>query len=224
MATSTYLAPVSTALWTPIACHTFQRQEQGQLQGHGSGRREDHRTSGHNRRHFRGSAQRSFAARKWLSAHAAAFTSSGDRDAANDIRYLGREREREATCEKASWREGWGVCVLQTALGSVAGYGIGFHTFVVLPWVLVFCLAGAMLLWWTVPAAKQNGAIWCFFASLAQLLPVTPINKELTEFFNDPERKRLKGWQIFVFSALGVIGLALGAILIVAVSGLTQSS
>jgi cytoskeletal protein CcmA (bactofilin family) len=155
---------------------------------------------------------------------AAIFTSMGDRDAANDIRYLGRERERETTCEKA-WRgEGWGTCLLQTALGSVSGYGIGSHTFVVVPWVLLFSVAGAALLWWTVPAAKQNGAIWCFCASLAQLLPMFPINKELTEFFNDPERKRLKGWQIFLFSALGVIGLALGAILIIAVSGLTQSS
>jgi hypothetical protein len=152
---------------------------------------------------------------------AAAFTNSGDRDGANDIRYLGREREREAAC-KESWLRG--SCLLQTALGSVAGYGIGSHTFVVLPWVLVFWLAGAALLWWTVPAAKRNGAIWCFCASLAQLLPVIPINKELTAFFDDPERTRLKGWQVFVFSALGVVGLALGAILLIAVSGLTHSS
>ena len=59
---------------------------------------------------------------------------------------------------------------------------------------------------------------------LAQLLPVFPINKELSDFFNDPERKSLKGWQVFVFSALGVVGLALGAILLIAVSGLTQNS
>jgi hypothetical protein len=59
---------------------------------------------------------------------------------------------------------------------------------------------------------------------LAQLLPVITINKELTEFFNDPERTRLKGWQVFLFSALGVVGLSLGTILLVAVSGLTRSS
>jgi hypothetical protein len=151
---------------------------------------------------------------------AAVFTNAGDRDAADDIRYLRHEREREMAC-KESWL---GSCILQTALGSVAGYGVGSHTFKVIPWVLVFWLIGAALLWWTVPAAKQYGAIWCFCASLAQLLPVIQINKELTEFFNDPERTRLKGWQIFVFSALGVVGLALGAILLVAVSGLTQSS
>jgi hypothetical protein len=152
---------------------------------------------------------------------AAAFTNSGDRDAADDIRYLGRSRQRQVACEETWLR---GSCLLQTALGAVAGYGIGSHTFIVLPWVLGFWLAGAALLWWTVPAAKHKGAIWCSCASLAQLLHVIPINKELTEFFDDPERARLKGWQVFLFSALGLIGLALGTILLAAVSGLTHSS
>ena len=151
---------------------------------------------------------------------AAAFTNSGDRDAADDIRYFRREREREMACKEGRV----GSCVLQTVLGSVAGYGLGSHTFKVIPWVLGFWLAGGLLLWWTVPAAKNRGAIWCSCASLAQLLPVITINKELTDFFNDPERKNLKGWQVFVFSALGVVGLALGAILLIAVSGLTQNS
>jgi uncharacterized protein YjbI with pentapeptide repeats len=150
---------------------------------------------------------------------AAAFTSSGDRDGANDIRYLDRARQREVACEE-SWLHG--SCLLQTALGAVAGYGIGSHTFIVVPWVLAFWLAGAALLWWTVPAAKHKGAVWCSCASLAQLLPVIPINKELTAFFDDPKRERLKGWQVFVFSALGVVGLALGTILLIAVSGLTH--
>jgi hypothetical protein len=151
---------------------------------------------------------------------AAAFTSSGDRDAAEDIRYLGRERQREAAC-KDGLR---GSCVLQTVLGSVAGYGIGSHTFVVVWWVLAFWVAGALLLWFTVPAAKHHGAVWCCCASLAQLLPVIRISKELTDFFDDPGRTRLKGWQVFVFSALGLVGFLLGGILLVAVSGLTHSS
>ena len=151
---------------------------------------------------------------------AIAFTNAGDRDAADDIRYLRREREREIACDEGRL----GSCILQTVLGSVAGYGLGSHTFKVIPWVLAFWLGGVALLWWTVPAAKNRGAIWCSCASLAQLLPVIPINKELTDFFNDPERKYLKGWQVFVFSALGVVGLALGAILLIAVSGLTQNS
>ena len=151
---------------------------------------------------------------------AAAFTKSGDPDAADDIRYLGRSRQRQVACGEAWLR---GSCIPQSILGAVAGYGIGTHTFIVVPWVLGFWLAGAALLWWTVPAAKHKGAIWCSCASLAQLLHVIPINKELTAFFDDPERTRLKGWQVFVFSALGVVGLALGTILLAAVSGLTHS-
>jgi uncharacterized protein YjbI with pentapeptide repeats len=154
---------------------------------------------------------------------AAEFANSGDRDAADDIRYLGREREREEACKETWLRSS---CLLQTALGYVAGYGIGAHTFIVLYWVVGLGLIGAALLWWTVPAArtKQRGKLWCFGASLARLLPVIEINKEFTEFFDDPERERLTGWQTFIFSAMGMVGFVLGAILIAAVSGLTQSS
>ena len=109
-------------------------------------------------------------------------------------------------------------------LGYVAGYGIGHHTFIVLAWVFGFWFVSAALLWWTVPAARDRGAVWCICASLAQLLPVLQINKELIDFFNDPERTRLKGWQVFFFSTLGVIGFVLGAILVIAVSGLTRSA
>ena len=45
---------------------------------------------------------------------AAAFTNSGHRDAASDIRYLSRERERDTAC-KESWLRG--SCMQQTALG-----------------------------------------------------------------------------------------------------------
>jgi hypothetical protein len=54
-------------------------------------------------------------------------------------------------------------------------------------------------------------------------LPVIEINKEFTDFFNDPERKNLKFWPSMLFSALGIIGWILGGVLLVAVSGLTQS-
>jgi hypothetical protein len=34
----------------------------------------------------------------------------------------------------------------------------------------------------------------------------------------------LTGWQSFIFNAMGIVGFVLGAILLAAVSGLTQSS
>ena len=70
----------------------------------------------------------------------------------------------------------------------------------------------------------QHGFVWCFGASLARLLPVIEINKEFTAFFDDPKRERLTGWQSFIFNAMGIVGFVLGAILLAAVSGLTQSS
>src|ERR1700730_15098496 len=113
---------------------------------------------------------------------AAALTSAGDRDAANEIRYLGRVREREI-------ETGLGY-ILSGAGQYVAGFGIGTATLRVFYWVFGFSLAGAALLWMTVPAAKQHGPIWCFGASLARLLPVIEINKEFSAFFDDPKRER----------------------------------
>jgi len=149
---------------------------------------------------------------------AAALTTAGDRDAANEIRYLGRVRERET--EKGL------AYVWSGPIQYVAGFGIGTYTFRVLYWVIGISLTGAALLWWTVPAShtKHRGKLWCFGASLARLLPVIEINKEFTEFFNDPERERLNWWQSILFAALGIVGFVLGAILIAAVSGLTQGS
>jgi hypothetical protein len=36
---------------------------------------------------------------------------------------------------------------------------------------------------------EKHGFVWCFGASLSPLLPVIEINKEFTEFFNDPKRE-----------------------------------
>ena len=146
-----------------------------------------------------------------------AFAEMGDRDDANEIRFRGRVRERDAMT-------GW-PWFAATALQYVAGFGIGGYTFRVLYWIAGFTTAGAVLLWLTVPAARteHRGSIWCFGASLSRLLPIIEINKEFTDFFDDPGRTRLNGWQAVAFSVLGAVGWVLGGILIAAVSGLTQN-
>jgi hypothetical protein len=128
-------------------------------------------------------------------------------------RYLGRVRKREA-------EKGWN-CIWSDALQWVAGFGT--YAFRVLHWVIGISLLAALYLRTRVKGV-HHGYFWCFGASLARLLPVIEINKEFTDFFNDPERKRLTGWQSFVFNAMGIVGFVLGAILLAAVSGLTQSS
>ncbi|MGC2349093.1 MAG: hypothetical protein WA553_04240, partial [Methylocella sp.] len=53
--------------------------------------------------------------------------------------------------------------------------------------------------------------------------PQRTINKEFTEFFYDPERTRLKGWHIFLFFVIAVLGLVLAAALIAALAQLNQN-
>jgi hypothetical protein len=148
---------------------------------------------------------------------AAALTNAGDRDAANEIRYLGRVRERET--EK-------GLSYIWSGfLQWVAGFGIGTYTFRVLWWVIGISLLGAFYLKTRVKGVRDgnHGFFWCFGASLSRLLPVIEINKEFSDFFNDSKRERLTGFQSAVFSIIGIIGFVLGAVLVAAVSGLTQN-
>jgi uncharacterized protein YjbI with pentapeptide repeats len=138
---------------------------------------------------------------------AAALVAAGDRSAADEVRFLSRVRQRET-------EKNWWPWIFSGFLQYAAGFGIGIYTFRVLYWVIGISLLGGLYLWQCVPAAYQHGPLWCFGASLSRLLPVIEINKEFTDFFNDPHRVRLTGWQSFVW--------VLGAILIAAISGLTQ--
>jgi hypothetical protein len=88
---------------------------------------------------------------------------------------------------------------------------------------LAISAAGTLYLWRCVPSARKRGTVWCFGASFSRLLPVIELNKEFTEFFHDPKRTRLTNLQVFVFSVFGLVGWVLGAILVAAVSGLTQN-
>ncbi len=147
---------------------------------------------------------------------AAAFTAAGDRNLADEIRYLGQVREHE-TLTGWSW-------VWFGLLRWVAGFGVGSYPFRVLYWVAGISLAGALYLL-TCSKGVQNGDhgfVWCWGASLARLLPVIEINKEFTDFFNDPKRERLTDFQTFVFSFIGVLGWFLAAVLVAAVSGVTK--
>ena len=112
---------------------------------------------------------------------------------------------------------------MQTLLQFTVGYGIGTYAFRVVWWVVALAVLGALVLL-TAPAARRKGAVWCLGASLSRLLPVIELNPEFTEFFNDPERQRLRGWHLAFFAALGVLGALLGSVLVAALSGLTQQS
>jgi hypothetical protein len=146
---------------------------------------------------------------------AAALVAAGDHQGADEIRFLARVQQRK--------QENWGAWIFSGFLQYGAGFGIGGRTFRVLYWVIAISAAGTLYLWRCVPSARKRGAVWCFGASFSRLLPVIELNKEFTEFFHDPKRTRLTNLQVFVFSVFGLVGWVLGAILVAAVSGLTQN-
>lgn len=151
---------------------------------------------------------------------AAAFSAIGDQVTADRIRFLGRVREREALCG-----DRWGGgCTSMLLFEYGWGFGIGTYMFRVLYPVAALTFLGAWVLWFHVPAARDNhrGFLWCWGASLARLLPIIEINKEFTDFFNDPYRERLTGPQSAMFSIIALIGWILGAVLIAAISGLIR--
>lgn len=145
---------------------------------------------------------------------AAAFAAAGDRSAAEDIRFRGRVRERELEPGPLRW---FGLLALEY----IAGYGIGTYTFRVLYWVIGITFVGGLILRWASPKPEHR-IFWCWGASLARLLPVIEINKEFTDFFNDPGRVHLYRWQNAFFSLIALVGWGLGAILIAATAGLIQ--
>ena len=145
-----------------------------------------------------------------------AFAAAGDRDLSDAIRYRSRVREQQNL--KGWTGYGPGPCDGSRASASIL---TGFST-------------GSPAFRWPAPSifgsarkACATPAILSFGAGarvLTRLLPVIEISREFTDFFNDPERKNLTGFQMFVFSIVGVIGWFLAAILVAAVSGVTSAS
>jgi hypothetical protein len=143
---------------------------------------------------------------------------AGDPDEADDILYAARERERIE-----SWRKG----DVPTAMGlaslrCIIGYGLGYRYFRALGWVLFFTAVGVAVLWVS-PSARAKGLPWCAGASLDQLLPIVELNKEFSDFFDDPDRDRLKGWQLTYFAVQAIVGYVLASFVVAGLAGLTQA-
>jgi hypothetical protein len=149
---------------------------------------------------------------------AATLAAHGNRKVAADIRFFGQEREREQAFHQGHWSE-WSMSSL---IALTVGYGIGDYTFRAAYWVTFFALLGAGVLWFCAPAARMRGAPWCVGASLSRLLPIVRLNREFDDFFDDPRRERLTGWQLAFFAGLGLIGWALGLFLVAAMTGVMQ--
>jgi len=150
---------------------------------------------------------------------AAAFTATGNRDAANDIRYDERVRADEKTND-------WRGLIWAQFLRWGAGYGIGSYMFRALGWALGLSLIGALILRFRAPSVAKagHGFLWCFGASTQRLLPVINLKKEFSEFFDNRQLNQFKPWQDFFFAVLAALGWVLGLIVLAAMGTLTHGS
>lgn len=139
---------------------------------------------------------------------ASVYADAGQTAIADDFRFRGRQRQSTSFPEHA--------------VEAVIGYGIGTYAYRVFAWILGLSVVAAAVLYGTVPAARAKGPVWCFGAGLNQLLPVVTLNKEFADFFNDPDRQRLRGWQIAFFAVIATIGWVLGLFVVAGMTGLTQ--
>jgi hypothetical protein len=160
---------------------------------------------------------------------ATALRTAGDPDGAEAVLYAARDRELAK-----NWREcryGLGLLRLKgscwsalglTLLKVTIGYGLGSGYFWAVAWVFLFTAIGVGILWFS-SAARAKGLLWCFGASLDHLLPIVELNKEFTDFFDDPKRERLSGRQLAYFAVQALIGYVLASFVVAGLAGLTQA-
>lgn len=148
---------------------------------------------------------------------AAILNASGRRDDADLIQL----NLRDAETRKASGMRKW---LLLYPLSFLSGYGIGVYTFRVLYWIVGFWLIGILVLMYFSEKARDKGIVWCGLASLSRLLPIIELNKEFTDFFNDPDRERFGKGLLLFFSGYAIVGAVLAGLVVAALSGLTQHS
>ena len=147
------------------------------------------------------------------------FTAAGDPNRATDILFAARYREEQQNWQQGAYADAVGLAALRITIG----YGLGYKFFRVLWWVLGFCLIGTLVLWQS-PAARARGLLWCFGASLDQLIPFATLSPEFAPFFDDPRRERLANWQMAFFAMQALVGFVLGGFVGAGMGGLTQAN
>jgi hypothetical protein len=70
--------------------------------------------------------------------------------------------------------------------------------------------------------AAEHGWIWWFGASVDRLVPVIQIKREFRDFFEDRSLNNFTPIEDFCFSFLGILGWALGFIVLAAMATITH--
>jgi hypothetical protein len=163
---------------------------------------------------------------------ATVFRAAGDPDRADAVLYAARDRELARNWrEEGGCRYGLDLLLLKgscwnalglTLLKVTIGYGLGSGYFLAVAWVALFTAIGVGVLWFS-SAARAKGPLWCVGASLDHLLPIVELNKEFTDFFDDPKRERLSSRQLAYFAVQALIGYVLASFVVAGLAGLTQA-
>jgi hypothetical protein len=70
--------------------------------------------------------------------------------------------------------------------------------------------------------------LWCIGACVERLLPIVELDKQFSNFFDDPDKDpadpKLAGWQHAFFAIYALWGWFVGLLLAAVLSGITQSS
>lgn len=143
---------------------------------------------------------------------------SGNQAVANDLLFASRNR----VLQQAAGNRDFGEWLRLAALRATVGFGIGDYAFRIFGWIVLLTLASTVVLYYSVVEARSKGLAWCVGASLNRLLPVVELNKEFVDFFDDPQRQRLNGYQAAFFGMIAGLGWVLGLFAVSAVSGLTE--
>jgi uncharacterized membrane protein YbhN (UPF0104 family) len=126
----------------------------------------------------------------------------------------------------------WGAGLSLSAQQAFVGYGLGTYAFRAFYCALALALIGTLILcsapgvrirWSLFPTQRLRLSLWCFGASLEKVLPLISLSKEFSDFFDDPNRERLRTWQHVAFAVLTLCGWALAGFVAAAFSGLIQS-
>jgi hypothetical protein len=143
---------------------------------------------------------------------AAAFVTGGMRNAADDVKFLGRVREQSGK-RTAGWL--WSL-----VLEYVVGYEIGDYTFRLFYWLAGATFALAAYMYWRLNQASSRRErvpfVQCLNASLDRIFPWVRLHRIVMELFNVVPDSRLNPGTDFF------IGMLIGALTAAAVAGLTQ--
>lgn len=160
---------------------------------------------------------------------ASTLRSSGEFEHANDVLFASRDRELNM-----NWVEGdcrillnWTGERCLNAIGlwfvkSTIGYGLGWRYTYIFYWIISLTAAGYLVLSYA-PHARDHSRMWRVLASLDALLPIIELNKEFTDFFNDPKRRWSNDWYILYFSFHSIAGYALASCVVAGLAGFTQA-